>query len=186
MSPRLGIFLGDMANNNCMLNLGGGIVNSTVFYISFLLFLGALLYKKYKASSSRSVILFSITLLISVIITQSGFTPYEIINPEFLKTSYMETVKKDVKISASLSDISPTKNSTTYLTVKGPPGGKIEAICQYKDKSVPFYGSIDNNGKGIIPINVMESSPNVAVTVDVIVKHKGNTYKTIVYFNVEG
>lgn len=161
-------------------------MNYTVFYISFLLFLGALLYKKYKTNSSRSVILYSITLLISVIITQSGLSTYEIVNPKFLKTSYMEAVKKDVKISASLSNISPVKNSTIYLTVKGPPGGKIEAICQYKDKSVPFYGFMGNNGIGVVPINVMESPPNMAVMVDVIVKHKGNTYKTIVYFNVKG
>lgn len=178
--------MGEMVNNNFNVRLGGSSVNSMVFCISFLLFLGAVLYKKYKSNSSRSVLLYSITLLISVIITQSGLSIYEIVNPEFLKTSYMETVQKDAKISAFLSNISPTKNSTIYLTVKGPPGGKIEAICQYKDKSAPFYGFIGNNGIGVVPINVMESDPNLAVMVDVIVKHKGNTYKTIVYFNVKG
>jgi hypothetical protein len=81
-----------------------------------------------------------------------------------------------------LDNITPSINSTIYATIKGPPGGKITVICHYKNRSQPFFGAIDRNGIGVVPINVGSVEPNFNVIVDVIVEHSKGTSNTTLFF----
>jgi competence protein ComEC len=90
--------------------------------------------------------------------------------------------KKDVKISAYLDNMSPTKNSTIYLTVNGPSGGTVTVISHFKNNSLVIPGDIGTDGIASIPIQVGNAEANFTVIVDVMVDYNGKTYKTNTVF----
>jgi hypothetical protein len=93
-------------------------------------------------------------------------------------TNIFSNYKKDVKVSAYLDNMRPTKNSTIYLTVNGPAGGNVTVVSHFKNNSLVIPGVIGTDGIASIPIQVGNAEANFTVIVDVMVEHNGKTYKT--------
>jgi competence protein ComEC len=91
-------------------------------------------------------------------------------------------LNKDVTISASVDNVSPSKNSTVFLTVKGPPMAKVTVFANFKSKSLAYPGMIGKDGYAAIPIQLINADPGFTVIIDVQVEHSGKVYKTSTSF----
>ena len=81
------------------------------------------------------------------------------------------TTPANNNINVSLDNHSPRKNSIIHLTVTGPEGANVIAICHYKTKDTPYAGFKIDNGKVIIPIRIGTSTSGHPVTIDVTVEN---------------
>ncbi|WP_039652329.1 hypothetical protein [Clostridium tyrobutyricum] len=84
-------------------------------------------------------------------------------------TNAKNTTATNDSIKVSLDNQSPRKNSTIHLTVTGPPGSKVTAMCNYRTTITPYPGIIGNNGKVIIPIKISRATSGFKVDIDVTV-----------------
>lgn len=72
-------------------------------------------------------------------------------------------------VSASVDNINPSKNTTVNLTVTGPIGASVKAVCHYKSTDTLYTGTIGSDGKVIIPIKIGTASSGYKVNIDITV-----------------
>lgn len=86
-------------------------------------------------------------------------------------------------IEVNIDDKEPKKDSIIHITVSGQPNSSIAVTCHYKTKTQTYKGTINKDGKGVIPINIGSSIPGYKVLADIIVTQKdGNINKTQTFF----
>jgi competence protein ComEC len=124
----------------------------------------------------RKRILYRLIIALSVIISSRLILSSE-------KLTTLIILKKDINISASVDNVSPSKNSIVFLTVKGPPMSKITAIANFKTKSLAYPGMIGKDGYASIPIQVINAEPGFTVIVDVQVEYNNKIYKSTTSFS---
>lgn len=120
-------------------------------------------------------VVYAFIVILSVIIASNL-----IFSPDKLTTLMLSN--KDVNISASLDNTSPSKNSTVFLTVKGPPMSKVTVIANFKTKSLSYPGMIGKDGNASIPIQLINAEPGFTVIVDIQVEYSDKVYKTSTTF----
>lgn len=145
-----------------------------------ILLLSIILYIKNRAKTSAVTLLFCISMLVTFLLPGINLNINKIISIRDIPHLAVDNV--DIKISAFLDNITPTRNSTIYATVKGPQGGKITVICHFKNRSQTFFGVIGRNGIGVVPINIGSAEPDFNVITDIIVEHSKGTSKTVLFF----
>lgn len=151
-----------------------------IIIMVIILIFSIILYSKNRAKAGAISLLFCISMITTFLLTETRLNINKGISLKNIP--HISVYNQNVKISAFLSNITPSMNSTIYATVKGPPDGKITVICHFKNSSQPFFGVIGKNGIGSVPINVGNVEPNFNVVVDVIVEHSKGTSKTTLFF----
>lgn len=134
----------------------------------------------FRSSKNKNILLF----LLSIMIVFASKEVNNYLNKNNGSSPQPQSVinKLDTKISAYIDNTSPSKNSIIYLTVKGPPGGKVIAVSHFKANSVSSFGILGNDGFVVIPITIGDEPLGFLVVVDVKVDYNNKTYRTNVYF----
>jgi competence protein ComEC len=78
------------------------------------------------------------------------------------------------KLTASLDNRTPKKNSTIHLLVKGLPGGTYKAVFHYKSKDTIYTGTINKP----LAVRIGRATSGFTVKIDITAAYKGKTYKT--------
>lgn len=79
--------------------------------------------------------------------------------------------------TASIDVTRPQQNSTIHLTVTGPAGSTVNAVCHYKSKDTPYNGIIGTDNKLVLPIDIGRAAIGYEVKIDASVISNGSTAK---------
>lgn len=89
----------------------------------------------------------------------------------------------NVSVSSSVDNAAPARNSTVNLTVNGPSGGTVTAMCRFKGQDVKYTGTIGTDGKAVIPVQVGEALPGYTVYIDILVEINSGSSGKGIYFS---
>lgn len=83
---------------------------------------------------------------------------------------YSSGGSSSVEVGSTVDIASPKQNSTVNLTVTGPAGGSVTAMCRFKGQDVKYTGTIGSDGRAVIPVQVGEALVGYTVYVDIFVE----------------
>jgi hypothetical protein len=153
------------------------------FWISFMVFIMAFwanIALHRNKTEKIKVKVGGIILLILFIFTGSKILLNSNQNKNFPYTALKNA--PEAKITATIDNMTPPKNSTINVTVKGPVSGKVTAFVLFKDRPVVLSGAIGLDGISVIPIRVGNAEAGFTVIVEITVEHEGKKYKTEAVF----
>ncbi|KPU45801.1 hydroxyacylglutathione hydrolase [Oxobacter pfennigii] len=84
----------------------------------------------------------------------------------------------NINVSASIDNPNPAQNAIINLTVAGPAGGSVNAVCHYKSIDTPYAGIVGTDGEAIIPIRIGRAAKGFTVEIEIAVSYNGETYNT--------
>ena len=125
---------------------------------------------KKKSLSFVSIFMFTICLLTNIAL------PPQVASPWFNTKIVSARTVKSVKVTASVNNKTPKKNSIVKVTISGPAKSSVKIICHYKSTNTTYKATIGSNGKVIIPVKISRATKGYAVVINVSVTNKGKVY----------
>ncbi|MBC8059384.1 MAG: MBL fold metallo-hydrolase [Clostridiaceae bacterium] len=89
--------------------------------------------------------------------------------------------EENVNVSASVDNPTPIQNSTINLSVGGPAGASVTAVCHFKSTNTTYNGRVGTP----IAIKVGKASHGVTVNIDIVVSINGKVYNTQTSFTTK-